>query len=203
MCASFHDFAAYEQLVDAASSLEANAYLVVLLGGEAGLRCGEMLALRWNDVNLATGQLTVGTVRVERTHHGYERWACAVRATAGSALGSVTDASASSWFPCPRWERRTTIDAEDGPESREVDSSSSGGTTRGPHSAPHVLFAFSHAWRVSAVDSGTGGSPELGDHAAVYAPDSSHVRGDGQAAESTNRCPRCWRHIGDGAIADD
>ena len=82
-------------------------------------------------------------------------------------------------------------------------SSSSWGATRGPHSAPHVLFAFSHAWRVSAVDSGTGGSPELGDHAAVYAPDSSHVRGDGQAAESTNRCPRCWRHIGDGAIADD
>ena len=82
-------------------------------------------------------------------------------------------------------------------------SSSSGGATRSPHSAPHVLFAFSHAWRVSAVDSGTGGSPELGDHAAVYAPDSRHVRGDGQAAESTNRCPRCWRHIGDGAIADD
>ena len=144
-----------------------------------------------------------GTVRVERTRHGYERWACAVRATAGSPQGSVTDASASSWFPCPRWERRTTIDAEDGPESREVGSSSSGGATRGPHSAPHVLFALSHAWRVSAVDSGTGGSPELGDHAAVYAPDSSHVRGDGQAAESTNRCPRCWRHIGNGAIADD
>ena len=59
MSASFHDFSAYERLVDAASSLEANAYLVVLLGGEAGLRCGEMLALRWNDVNFSTGQLTV------------------------------------------------------------------------------------------------------------------------------------------------
>ena len=45
--------------MDAASSLEANAYFVVLLGGEAGLRCGEMLALRWNDINWATGQLTV------------------------------------------------------------------------------------------------------------------------------------------------
>jgi integrase len=59
MSASFHDFSAYERLVDAASSLEANAYLVVLLGGEAGLRCGEMLALRRNDVNFSTGQLTV------------------------------------------------------------------------------------------------------------------------------------------------
>ena len=59
MCASFHDFVAYERLVDAASFLEANAYLVVLLGGEAGLRCGEMPSLRRSDVNLATGQLTV------------------------------------------------------------------------------------------------------------------------------------------------
>ena len=45
--------------MDAASSLEPNAYLVVLLGGEAGLRCGEMLALRRTDINPATGQLTV------------------------------------------------------------------------------------------------------------------------------------------------
>jgi integrase len=58
-CAAFHDFAAFERLVDAAKSLEANAYLVVLLGSEAGLRCGEMLALQWRDVNLATGLLTV------------------------------------------------------------------------------------------------------------------------------------------------
>jgi len=140
---------------------------------------------------------------VERSRHGYERWACAVRATDGAAPGSVTESSASSQSPCPRWERRTTVDAEDGPESRQMGSSPSGGATRGPHSAPHVLFAFSHAWRGSAVDSGTGGSPELGDHAAVHAPDSSHVRGDDQVAKSTNRCPRYWRHVGDVAIADD
>jgi integrase len=58
-CASFHDFGAYNRLVEAARRLEDNAYLVVLLGGEAGLRCGEMLALQWRDVNLATGLLTV------------------------------------------------------------------------------------------------------------------------------------------------
>ena len=29
-----------------------NAHLIVLLGGEAGLRCGEMMALEWADVDL-------------------------------------------------------------------------------------------------------------------------------------------------------
>jgi excisionase family DNA binding protein len=37
--ASFHDFDEYERLVAAAKATDARAYLVVLLGGEAGLRC--------------------------------------------------------------------------------------------------------------------------------------------------------------------
>jgi integrase len=35
------------------------AHLVVLLGGEAGLRCGEMMALEWTDVDFAKRQLRV------------------------------------------------------------------------------------------------------------------------------------------------
>ena len=35
------------------------AYLIVLLGGEAGLRCGEMMALEWSDVDLGKRQLCV------------------------------------------------------------------------------------------------------------------------------------------------
>ena len=35
------------------------AYLVVLLGGEAGLRCGEIMALEWTDVDLHKRQLCV------------------------------------------------------------------------------------------------------------------------------------------------
>ena len=34
-------------------------HLIVLLGGEAGLRCGEMIALEWGDVDLAKRQLCV------------------------------------------------------------------------------------------------------------------------------------------------
>ena len=57
--ASFYDFEEYERLVEAARADGPTAYLVALLGGEAGLRCGEMMALEWTDVNLAKRQLTV------------------------------------------------------------------------------------------------------------------------------------------------
>jgi integrase len=56
--ASFHDFDEFEPLVEVARS-QALAFLVVLLGGEAGLRCGEIMALEWTDVDFAKRQLTV------------------------------------------------------------------------------------------------------------------------------------------------
>ncbi len=55
--AAFHDFEEYERLVDAA--LDPNAHLLVLLGGEAGLRMGEMMALEWDDVEFSKMQLHV------------------------------------------------------------------------------------------------------------------------------------------------
>lgn len=60
--AAFHDFDDYERLVAAAASSEPNAHLVVLLGGEAGLRCGEVMALESSDVDLSKRQL-----RIERS----------------------------------------------------------------------------------------------------------------------------------------
>ncbi len=56
---AFHEFPAYEQLVNAAKAVDANTYLIVLLGGEAGLRCGEMMALEWSDVDLGKRQLRI------------------------------------------------------------------------------------------------------------------------------------------------
>ena len=57
--AAFHDFAAFEQLVTAATAVDPRARLIVLLGGEAGLRCGEMMALEWPDVNVDTRQVSI------------------------------------------------------------------------------------------------------------------------------------------------
>jgi len=57
--ARFHDFDAYAGLIDAAGALDSTTQLVVLLGGDAGLRCGEIMALEWRDVDLAKRQLCV------------------------------------------------------------------------------------------------------------------------------------------------
>jgi integrase len=57
--AAFHDFEEYERLVDVARAIDQRTYLIVLLGGEAGLRCGEMIALEWGDVDLTKRQLCV------------------------------------------------------------------------------------------------------------------------------------------------
>jgi integrase len=54
----FYDFDEFERLVEAGKK-EPNAHLIVLLGGEAGLRCGEIMALEWDDVVLQKRQICV------------------------------------------------------------------------------------------------------------------------------------------------
>jgi integrase len=56
--AGFYDFEEFERLLDATKD-DVQANLIVLLGGEAGLRCGEMMALEWKDVNWQKRQLCV------------------------------------------------------------------------------------------------------------------------------------------------
>ena len=55
---SFYDFEEYERLVEMSRS-DAPTHLAVLLGGEAGLRCGEIMALEWTDIDLTKRQLCV------------------------------------------------------------------------------------------------------------------------------------------------
>ena len=68
--APFHDFDQFERLVEAACDVDPRAYLIALLGGEAGLRCGEMMALEWPDLDLAPGQLAVRGLRTLNTARG-------------------------------------------------------------------------------------------------------------------------------------
>ncbi len=56
---AFYDFDEFERLVEAARELDQRTHLIILLGGEAGMRCGEMIALEWTDVDLANRQLSV------------------------------------------------------------------------------------------------------------------------------------------------
>jgi integrase len=57
--ARFHDFDEFENLVNTSRALGAWSYVIVLLGGEAGLRCGEIAALEWHDIDLVKRQLCV------------------------------------------------------------------------------------------------------------------------------------------------
>jgi integrase len=77
--AGFYDFDEYERLVEVAHGDDGNAYLIVLLGGEAGLRCGEMMALEWSDVDLGKRQL-----RIERSE-----WKGHVTSTKGGRVRFV------------------------------------------------------------------------------------------------------------------
>jgi len=55
----FHDFAEFATLERAAAAMGWRSELVVLLGGTAGLRLGEITALEWGDIDLTKPQLTV------------------------------------------------------------------------------------------------------------------------------------------------
>jgi integrase len=55
----FLDFEEYASLL-AAAKPEPNWYVAILLGGDAGLRLGEIRALRWEDVDLKRDRITVG-----------------------------------------------------------------------------------------------------------------------------------------------
>ncbi|SRR5216684_1458067 len=55
----FYGFEDFERLVDGAAKCGGDHLAMVLLGGEAGLRRGELLALEQTDVNHQAGQLTI------------------------------------------------------------------------------------------------------------------------------------------------
>lgn len=55
----FYEPHEYEQLVTAAAALDPRIELFVLLGGDAGLRCGEIIALEQRDLDLRRGLLKV------------------------------------------------------------------------------------------------------------------------------------------------
>jgi integrase len=55
----FYTHEEYERLVSRAAEADWRSHLVVLLGGDAGLRLGEIIGLEWSDVDLVQRRLTV------------------------------------------------------------------------------------------------------------------------------------------------
>lgn len=56
---SFWDFEELDRLIAAGRDAGWREHLIVLLGAKAGLRCGEMMALAWTDIDLPRRRLTV------------------------------------------------------------------------------------------------------------------------------------------------
>src|SRR5262249_39484253 len=50
---------AYERLLEAALSIDSRTYLIALLGGEGGMRVGEIVALEWADIDLERRQIGI------------------------------------------------------------------------------------------------------------------------------------------------
>lgn len=57
--AAFHDFGAHDRLLEAALSIDSRTYVIVLLGGEGGMRVGETVALEWADRRTESAQRVV------------------------------------------------------------------------------------------------------------------------------------------------
>lgn len=75
----FYSFNEYDRLVQAAKQLDTLSLVIVLLGGDAGLRAGKMRALRWSDVDFDREM-----IRVERND-----WRGEVSSTKGGRLRYV------------------------------------------------------------------------------------------------------------------
>lgn len=56
---SWYEVHEYRRLVEASAKLDPRVHLLVLLGGSAGLRRGEMMALKWTDLDLKRGLIHV------------------------------------------------------------------------------------------------------------------------------------------------
>jgi integrase len=69
----FYEFEDYARLVDAATKIGTRELVVVLLGGDAGIRRGEMIGLRWSDVDFRRGQMRIEQAAWKRSRREAER----------------------------------------------------------------------------------------------------------------------------------
>jgi integrase len=66
----------HRRYVHTAEAMGATALVMALLGGQAGLRAGEMLALEWTDIDVVAGQLRIdkscwrGTITIPKGGKG-------------------------------------------------------------------------------------------------------------------------------------
>ena len=171
--ASFHDFDNYERLVEAACSIGWQTHLIALLGGDAGLRVGEIVALQWADVDFGRGQFCVRHSdwrgQLTSPKNGRARW---VRMTARLAAALRQHRHLrSTRVLCKEHGEPVT---RQGAWSRVRYAARRAGLPTGVHNlAPHVLLALGDARRTDACRPRIGWTPGSDDDPAVFAPQSA------------------------------
>jgi len=180
--AAFHDFSDFEKLVEAAKSDGEAAQLIVLLGGEAGLRCGEIMALEWRDIDFNNRQLSVAR----------SEWKGHITAPKGGRVRHVPlTEQLTEALKAARHLRgpRVICDAEGATghaEDRSGDDSTSGEQswceTRRSHPATHLLRTSGDEGSASTSDSRARRAPRPHDDAAVHASHTRCARGGDSVA---------------------
>ena len=211
----FYDFDDYKRLVETAGAIDARTYLVVLLGGDAGLRRGEMLGLRWGDVDFKRRQLQVEEAVWERKKKdggkGHDRVTGApkggrsrVCAADRRPLRSAAHAPPPARRPRALRQRRSTRDellpaqpARGGAEKGRPALTH----RRHPHPSPHVLLAARDAWSAGEGHPGARRPRRPHDDDAVHAPVAGGSAGRDRAPQRARRAERngqkFWRYCGD------
>ena len=196
----FHDFDQYERLLTVARKRDVQAYLMVLLGGDGGLRLGEIIALEWCDVELSARRLTV-----QRSEWlGYVTVPKGGRSRQLPMTQRLTAALKAARHLRPD---RVLCLADGAPITRDRVIKAIGGAQRiagieqGVHILRHhVLFASGHERGARARHPGPGRPRGSVDDAALHAPESGgNGRRDPIARWTTVRprtCGKRWRHSG-------
>ena len=180
--AAFHDFDAYERLVEVARSIDMRTLLVVLLGGDAGLRCGEIIGARMGRRGSREAAVVRASVGLERAARDAEEWTAALRAAHATVDRGARRASAPAQQTRAVPDRRLTVHAADRAEPDDPRGEAGEREEGRPHPSSHVLFALVDARRAGASDSGARGSRGSDDDAALHAPESGGAGCGDQAA---------------------
>lgn len=183
----FFDFEGFEALVTAAGEIDPSKRLFVLLGGEAGMRAGEIRALEWKSIDLRRRVLTVeqsewkGHVTLPK-HDKIRHVPMTARLTQalrdfrhlrGPRVFYLDDEGPLVQRTLRRWLEKVCDQA--------------GVEVHSPHSLRHVLLSPGHARRADARDTGVGGALGAEDDAAVHAADAG-------GAGARSACSNSRRH---------
>ncbi|MEX1362297.1 MAG: tyrosine-type recombinase/integrase [Nannocystaceae bacterium] len=192
----FYDFEQLDRLVLAAEEMgNPNPLLVVLLGAEAGLRRGEMIGLKWSDVDLKRKTLTVART-IWRRQEGPPKGGCSRTVPLAPRLLEALTKHRHLRSPDVLW---TAHDSQPGPTTirnwLNHAQTRAGFPLTGPHVLRHTFCSHlaMQAKPVVAIQTLAGHQHLVTTQRYMHLAPSA-VR---DAIEGLRR-PENWRHAGDG-----